>query len=241
MALSILAAALVPLSSGAPAQAPDAGGAPPVAGGRVPASRTVCETEVIPWVTVAAPGDAVLTGRRDVPLRSVRAFRVSKPERVRFSRFEPFTMRGVLSDGCPFAFWWTGNPIAFQNGEIRVSQPEELSGSGWTFIGHSPGPEPSWTPSVAGYRYVMSAAVSPSGPYIGLWLRTDGSPGSLVAHFGREGEPVTRLGTASRMFDAVYVSSTIHQLFFTLLEEPEGPAPLTIVTFEWVQRPPSRR
>lgn len=206
-------------------------------------AQTDCPPAVISFQTAAGTtGAEVLVGRRDVALRQLHAFRVSDPERVRFRRFGPSSYRGTLSDGCPFAFWWAGSPSAANQGEIRIPAPRELLAQDSSIFVATHAPPPDWIPTFRGYRHIMSSAVYIQGSdYIGLWRRVDGSAGSLVAYYRPEGARVTQLGTAQRNYDGVYPAPSIHQFFFTLLDEPAASELLYIATFEWVQSSPFSR
>ena len=212
----------------------------PIAG-RSHAVRVDCAPEVMPFVRALVSADQ-LRGRQGVALLSQRAFIVASPSRMRFQRFAAGAMRGVLSDGCPFAFWRTGHPASIERGEIRIPRLEELSGPGWSFLGQSPGPPPRSVPAFEGYRHVASGAadrgnpataVADDAPYVGLWHRNDGGAGTLIAYHRSDGGGVIRLGTVGRTYDAVYAAQGIHDISFTLVKEPTDGEPLHIVTFSW--------
>ena len=94
---------------------------------------------------------------------------------------------------------------------------------------------PNWTPSFEGYRHVMSSALyPPDSAYLGVWHRTNGEGGSLVAAYDDARRTATILGTSSRSFDAVYRFFSVHQYIFTLIDAPEASQPLYIATFERV-------
>jgi hypothetical protein len=80
-------------------------------------------------------------------------------------------------------------------------------------------------------RYIGATA------YLGLWHRTDGAPGSLVAAYEADGAPATRLGISDWTYDGVYPFFAVHQFMFTLVDAPDGADPLYIATFE--RLPPS--
>jgi hypothetical protein len=174
-----------------------------------------------------------LSGRRDVHLVKIHALRVARPELFPFLRYQPNTMRGTLSNGCSFVFWWEGNPAWSSEGEIRIAPPDAPLGAGNPHLSSMAGPAPAWIPNFVGYRYIVSGTVSSGRSYIGLWNRTDGRPGSLVAAYGAQGEPVIRLGTADWTYEAVYVAPDFHMLVFTLVNAPQGSEPLYISTFTW--------
>lgn len=197
-----------------------------------------CEATVVPFrVTAASMPGELLVGRHDVVLRSRNGFAVSRPELFRFRRFDTFTMTGMLGNGCQFAFWWTGNPSIIGRGEIRIGEPGPLLSDG----DRIPSTEAVGIPAFEGFRHAMSSTlVSDGSALIGLWHRADGAAGSLVASYAADGTAVTRLGTTSRTFDAVFPSFSIHQFVFSLIDEPEGSQPLYVATYEWV-RPSVRR
>jgi hypothetical protein len=154
-------------------------------------------------------------------------------------------MVGVLSDGCAFEFWWSRKPGPYEIEEIRVLGPVESLDRTYAFLRLPPYAEPSWTPNFAGYRHVDSSAVSRAGlSFIGLWHRTDGVTGSLVAAYNADGSRVIRLGTAEWAYDGVYTHFSIHDglYAFTLVDEPEGSDPLYMAVYDWTYfNPWSRR
>jgi hypothetical protein len=87
----------------------------------------------------------------------------------------------------------------------------------------------------------MSSELSPPGlSYIGLWRRTDGAGGSLVAAYNVDGTDVLTLGTAARAYDGIYVHFSFHPgLYgFTLIDEPQGSDPLYMAVYDWSYRNP---
>jgi hypothetical protein len=205
------------------------------AGAQVSASHVNCELSVIPFTSGGVPpGGLLLSGNRNVSVIRIHAFQIARPELFPFQRFQANSMRGTLSDGCPFIFWWKGSPAAGE-GEIRVlsaTPPLDRSIDGLQL---APDPPPAWSPVFDGYRHVMSSRIWSGPSYIGLWNRADGGPGSLVATYGAEGEPVARLGTTNWTYEGIYAAPDVHMLVFALVNAPQGSEPLYIATFARVQ------
>lgn len=214
----------------------------PPSADQVEAMRNDCASETIPFMFASTALGEQLRGRDGVHILRQFSFIVSRPDRMRIRRLASGAMKGVLTDGCPFAFWWTGHPALVEHGEIRVGGPEHLSGPGWSFLGHPPGPPPREVPAIEGYRHIMSSAAlsgnfattfSPGAPYVGMWHRTDGATGSLIVHHRSDGGGVIRLGTVGRTYDAVYAAAGIHDISFTLLKGPSASEPLHVVNLTW--------
>jgi hypothetical protein len=188
------------------------------------------------------PPQLLLSARPDLSLGSILALRVTRPELFRFRTFYPGEMAGILSNGCAVEFWWSRRLGPYQVEEIRILGPVESVDRYHAYLRSPPRPEPSRHPSFEGYRHVMSGALSPAGlSYIGLWRRSDGTPGSLIAAYDADGEPVIRLGTTEWAYDRLYADGTpMHAgLYgFTLVDEPEGSEPLYFVTYDWTYRNP---
>lgn len=199
-----------------------------------PARQAPCPPGVVALETAwERSGDALLSGRDDILLRRLDAFRVPHPERFRLRFLDPFRMTGIFSDGCPFALRLAGGPGPNEMGQIRFLGPLDSLDRNHAYL-RLPRPQPSRSPSFEGYRQVMSSARLGGLSYLGLWHRVDGSGGSLVAYYEEDGAPVTVLGTSRRTYDGVYYFFAVHQFMFTLVDEPEGSQPLYIATFERV-------
>jgi hypothetical protein len=171
-----------------------------------------------------------LSGGRNVSVDRIFALHISRPELFPFRRFETFAMRGTLRDGCPFRFWWAGHPSSAREGEIRVlsTPPPDPDPAA---LQMTPDPQPGWTPTFPGYRHVMSSLIWTGPSYVGLWNRSDATPGSLVATYSTQGAPVTSLGTARWTYDGIYAAPQIHVFMFSLMAAPEQSELLYIATF----------
>jgi hypothetical protein len=207
--------------------------------GQASATHPACAAAVIALENASEipTGHMLLSGRPSVALRRFHALRVSRPELFPFQRFESGAMRGTLSNGCPFQIWWSGNPTALGVGEIRFLSTVPPLDPQYAYLQTTPDQPPSWTPFFDGYRHVMSSVIAPGSSYVGLWNRTDGTPGSLVATYDVTGSRVSTVGTANWTYDGIYYGLAIHQFHFTLIDIPEGSKPLYIAVFEQVQAP----
>lgn len=202
-------------------------------GDQASAPHASCAAAVIPLENAyeIPTGDMSFAGPRNVRLRRFHAVRTPRPELLPFQRFETGAMSGTLSNGCPFQIWWSGNPNAREVGEIRILSTVPPLDPQYSYLRMAPDPPPSWTPAFEGYRHVMSSAMG-ARAYVGLWNRTDGRPGSLVATYDSRGSRVARVGTSDRTYDGIYYAFAIHQFFFTVVDVPDGPGPLYIAVFE---------
>jgi hypothetical protein len=203
---------------------------------QVSAPHPTCAAGTIPFVRIRQRELGMeVSGRPSVHLRKVFALQVSRPELFRFQHYEAGNMSGTLSDGCPFEFWWAGNPGGSRSWEVRILSTVAPLDPRYAFLRVAPDPPPSWTPAFEGYRHVMSSPIYSDPTYIGLWNRTDGRPGSLVATFNVSSSAVSTVGTSNWTYDGIYHHFAIHRFFFTLVDVPEGSALLYIATFEQEQ------
>lgn len=213
---------------------------PPAEGEKANMASASCNREVIPFERVAhAPTRLQLTGVPGLSLRQTQALRISRAASIRFTRFEPGHTTGILRSGCVLELWWSRSPGPYRVEEVRLLGPVEALGTDYSYLRLPADPEPRWTPAFRGYRHVMSSELSPPGlSYIGLWHRTDGRPGSLVAAYNVDGTGVLRLGAADWNYDGVYAHFSMHAgLYgFTLLDEPEGSDPLYMLVYDWEYR-----
>jgi hypothetical protein len=193
-----------------------------------------CVPDVIPFVTLReTPRQLQLSTVSELSLRQIHALRVERPELFRFRLFSRTT--GILSNGCAIDFWWARGPGPYRVDEIRILGPIDSLGEDYSYLRGLDYPEPRWIPAFGGYKHVMSSAVSPSGgTYIGLWRRTDGTVGSLVAAYRVDGSRVLTLGSGSWNYDAISTEFSFHGGLpgFTLLDEPEGSDPLYLTEYD---------
>lgn len=188
------------------------------------------------------PSGLLLSGRPDVSHRRTDALLPEQPELFRFQRYNAGTLAGILSNGCAFEFVWSGKPGSYRIEEVRILGTVESLDRYYGYLRLPPAPQPLTTPTFEGYAHVMSTALYPQGgTYIGLWRRTDGTPGSLVAmHAGGEA-PGRTLGVADWSYDAVYPVHGVHEFGFTLVDAPDGSGPLYMSTYDWSRPSPSAR
>jgi hypothetical protein len=174
-------------------------------------------------------------------LRKLDALAIPRPELFKLRVFEAWSQFGTLQNGCPFEIHWIVPRGPGAHGEIRMLGPIESLGRDYAYLRLPPPPSAPWSPSFDGWRHAMSTPLFIGATsYLGLWHRSDGGGGSLVARYEANGAPVTRLGTTHWTYDGVYPYFAVHQFMFTLVDEPEGSDPLYIATFEWA-RPVERR
>lgn len=179
------------------------------------------------------PVGLLLSPAPNVRFVRLDALLISRPELFRFRRFEGSTMSAVLSDGCAVAFRssWTAGRNEVEEIQILDSEAVERN---YRELVLPQRPQPAWIPAFEGYRHVMSRALSPLGAsHIGLWHRTSGTTGSLVAMYERDRWRVTKLGEAAWTYDGVYPGWESHTVGFVLVDEPEGAHPLYMTTYAW--------
>lgn len=187
----------------------------------------------------AIPIDLLLAAHGYVSLRRVDALLLRRPELIRFERFNAWMLAGVLRNGCAIEFRTVRTAEIWAIEEVRILGPVESLGRDHGYLRLPQPPPPRATPTFDGYRHVMSSARDPQGAtFVGLWHRTGGSPGSLVAMYGADGTRVTRLGFTNWVYDAVYPVIEIHTFGFTLVDEPDGSGPLYMTTYNWIQPTP---
>lgn len=212
-------------------------------GERAAASQPACTPALIPLQReTTVPIGLSLRGQADVSHRRTDALVPDRPELFHFQRYNALTLAGILSNGCAFEFSWTGKPWAYVIEGVRVLGPVQSLDRYYTYLRLPAPPPPTSTPRFEGYRHVMSTSLYPQGgSYIGLWRRTDGTPGSLVAmHAGGETAGRT-LGIADWAYDGVYPVQGSHQFGFTLVDEPDGAGPLYLSTYDLAQPNPFLR